>query len=215
MRKLTIALAAAVVLAAATPAVAQAPQMTLAVGKPGEGPQGTVTTVLYGELVRVSGNVTRGGESQSVELIISPYRGTPRRVTLRADSSGFFRHVHRPTIRTSYAARMGTLASRQEPYAHVRPKVGLRASRVRGRLVFRWTMQAQPEHVSKIAWFQRRVSRTRWVNVKKLQTTRRNLSRRFTASLPRGSQRVRIFVPQTPGYLRTTSRFLRVRGLGR
>jgi hypothetical protein len=215
MRRLIIALVAAFVLAAATPAAAQAPQMTLAIMKPGQGPQGTVTTVLYGELVRVSGNITRGGQNQPVELIVSPYRGNPRRVALRTDSTGSFRWAHRPTIRTSYAARMGSLASRQEPYAHVRPKVGLRVSRVRGRLVFRWTMQAQPEHVSKVAWFQRRVSRTRWVNVKKIQTTRRNLSRRFTATLPRGFQRVRIFIPQTPGYLRTTSRYVRVLGLGR
>src|SRR5919106_2130714 len=107
MRKLTIALAAAVVLAAATPAVAQAPQMTLAIGKPGQGPMGTVTTVRYGELVRISGNITRGGENQPVELIVSPYRGEPRRVALRTDSRGFFRWVHRPIIRTSYAARMG------------------------------------------------------------------------------------------------------------
>jgi hypothetical protein len=215
MRKLIVVLAAAAVLSAAAPAVAQAPQMTLTIGKPGKGPQGTVTTVLYGELVRVSGNITRGGENQTVELIISPYRGTPRQVALRTDSTGFFRFVHRPTIRTSYTARMGTLASRQEPYAHVRPKVGLRASRVRGRLVFRWTMQAEPEHVSRIAWFQRRVSRTRWVTVKKLHTTRRNLSVRFRARLPRGFQRVRVLVPQTPGYLRTTSDFVRVLGLGR
>lgn len=214
MRKLMIVLAAALGLAAATPAVAQAPQMTLAIGKPGKGPQGTVTTVLYGELVRISGNISRGGENQVVELIVSPYRGEPRRVTLRADSTGFFRWVHRPTIRTSYAARMGTLASRQEPYAHVRPKIGLRVISAR-RGLFRMTMQAQPEHVSKVAWFQRRVSRTRWVNVKKLQTRRRNLSVRFRARLPRGFQRVRILVPQTPGYLRATSRFARVRGFGR
>lgn len=214
MRKLMIVLAAALGLAAATPAVAQAPQMTLTIGKPGKGPQGTVTTVLYGELVRISGNISRGGENQVVELIVSPYRGEPRRVTLRTDSTGFFRWVHRPTIRTSYAARMGTLASRQEPYAHVRPKIGLRVISAR-RGLFRMTMQAQPEHVSKVAWFQRRVSRTRWVNVKKLQTRRRNLSVRFRARLPRGFQRVRILVPQTPGYLRATSRFARVRGFGR
>jgi hypothetical protein len=214
MRKLLIVVAAALALSAATPAVAQAPQLTLAVGKPGAGPQGTVTTVRYGELVRVSGNVSSGGAGQAVELIVSPYRGEPQSVALRTDSGGFFRWVHRPTIRTSYAARMGAVASRQEPYAHVRPKLGLRVINAR-RGLFRMTMQAQPEHVSRVAWFQRRVGRTRWVNVKKLQTRRRNLSVRFTARLPRGVQRVRILLPQTPGYLRTTTRFVRVRGFGR
>jgi hypothetical protein len=214
MRKLPILIVVALGLSAATPAVAQAPSMTLAIGKPGKGPQGTVTTVRYGELVRISGNVSSGGGGQAVELIVSPYRGEPRRVMLHTDSMGFFRWVHRPTIRTSYAARMGTVASRQEPYAHVRPKLGLRVINAR-RGLFRMTLQAEPEHVSKVAWFQRRVGRTRWVNVKKIQTRRRNLSARFRARLPRGVQRVRLVIPQTPGYLRATTRFVRVRGFGR
>ena len=214
MLKLITATAGAVALAAATPAVAQAPQMTLSVNKPGEGPQGTVTTVLYGELVRVSGNITSGGANHPVDIVISPYRGTPRRVTVRSDASGFFRYAHRPTIRTSYAGRMGSLGSRQEPYVHVRPKVGLRVVSAR-RGQYRITMQAQPEHVSRVVWFQRRATRMRWVNVKKIQLRQRNLSARFTARLPRGTQRVRILVPQTPGYLRTTSRFVRTRGFGR
>lgn len=213
MRKSMLVLGAAAGMACAAPAVAQAPQMTLAISKPGSGPQGTITTVRYGELVRVSGNISNAGAGQTVELIVSPYRGTPRQVTLRTDSSGFFRWAHRPTIRTSYAARSAALASRQEPYAHVRPKVGLRVISARQGL-FRSTMQAQPGHVSRVVWFQRRV-RTRWVNVKKIQLRQRNLSARFTARLPRGFQRVRIFVPQTPGYLRTTSRFVPVRGFGR
>lgn len=214
MRKLILIVAAAVGVSAVVPAAAQSPQLNLAIGKPGRGPQGTVTTVLYGELVRVSGNLSNQRANETVELVISPYRGEPRRVTLRTDSTGAFRHAHRPTIRTGYVARWGTLPSRQEPYAHVFPKVGLRVINPRaGR--FRVTMQAQPEHVSRVVWFQRRVSRTRWVNVKRIRLRQRNLSARFTARLPRGVQRVRIFVPQTPGYLRTTSRFARVRGFGR
>jgi hypothetical protein len=43
-----------------------------------------------------------------------------------------------------------------------------------------------------------------------VQLRNQNLSARFTARLPRGTHRVRIFVPATPGYLRTTSRFVRV-----
>lgn len=76
---------------------------------------------------------------------------------------------------------------------------------------FRVTMQAQPEHVSRVVWFQRRVTATRWVNVKRIQLRGRNLSARFTARFPRGTQRVRIAVPQTPGYLSTTSRFALIR----
>jgi hypothetical protein len=214
MLRLLSAVTGALALAAAAPAVAQAPHMSLTIGKPGKGPLGTVTWVRYGELVRISGNVSSGGANQPVELIISPYRGEPRRVILRTDSLGFFRTVHRPTIRTSYVARMGGIASSQEPYAHVRPRIGLRVVNARKSL-FRVTMAADREHVSKVVWFQRRVSRTRWVNVKKIHIRQRNLSARFTARLPRGPHRVRLFMPQTPGYLRTTSRFALVRGFGR
>jgi hypothetical protein len=214
MQRLLLVVTAALGLTAAAPAVAQAPQMSLTIGKPGKGPLGTVTTVRYGELVRISGNISSGGENQPVELIISPYRGEPRRVSIRTDSRGFFRTVHRPRIRTSYVARMGGIASGQEPYAHVRPRIGLRVINARKGL-FRVTMAAEPEHVSKVVWFQRRVSRARWVNVKKIHIRQRNLSARFTARLPRGMQRVRLFIPQTPGYLRATSRFALVRGFGR
>ncbi|MDP9491982.1 MAG: hypothetical protein M3P42_07260 [Actinomycetota bacterium] len=209
MRKHVFAVVAAVGLAIAAPAVAQAPSVNLAIGKPGSGPQGTTTTVLYGELIRVSGEITNGQPNQPVELTVSPYRGTPRIVSLRTDSSGEFTYAHRPLIKTGYTARVAGRASAQEPFAHVRPKVGLRVINAQ-RGQFRVTMAAQPEHVSRIVLFQRRITRTRWATVKRVQLRARNLSAAFTAQLPRGSQRVRIFVPQTPGYLRTTSRFVLV-----
>ena len=210
MKRLGAVSVAAAAIAAAAPAVAQGPQVTLTVGKPGSGPQGTTTTVLYGELVRVSGNLSSGQANQAVTLTVSPYRATARTVSLRTDATGEFRYTHRATIKTGYTARVGTAASAQEPFAFVRPKVGLRVVNAQtGR--FRVTLQAQPEHVSRVVWFQRRVTRTRWANVKKVQLRARNLSALFTARLPSGTQRVRISIPQTPGYLRTTSRFVLIR----
>jgi hypothetical protein len=69
----------------------------------------------------------------------------------------------------------------------VRPKIGLRVISAR-RGVFRVTAGAEKVHLR-----------------------RRNLSARFSARLPRRTQRVRIFVPQTPGYLRATRRFALIR----
>lgn len=210
MKRLSLLSVTAVAIAMAAPAVAQGPQVALTVGKPGAGPQGTTTTVLYGELVRVSGNISSGQANQPVQLTVSPYRGTARTVSLRTDTNGEFSYAHRPTIKTGYTARVGSVAGAQEPFAFIRPKVGLRVvSASAGR--FRVTLQAQPEHVSRVVWFQRRITQTRWANVKKVQLRARNLSALFTARLPRGAQRVRIFIPQTPGYLRTTSRFVLVR----
>ena len=209
MRKFTLGALAALGLAAAAPAVAQAPAVNLSVSRAGGGPQGTTTTVRYAELVRVSGEISNGQPNQPVELTVTPYRGETRIISLRTDSTGDFRWTHRPTIRTGYTARVGGVASAQEPYAHVRPKVGLRVISARSG-VFRVTMMAEPEHVSRVVIFQRRLQNGRWAKVKRVQLRNRNLSARFTARLPRGVHRVRIAVPQTPGYLGATSRFVRV-----
>ena len=130
-------------------------------------------------------------------------------IRLTTDSSGAFRYSHRPQIRTSYMARSGGQASSQEVYAHVRPKVGLRVLNARLRR-FRVTMQAIPERVSHVVLFQRRVTPSRWRTVKRVRVATDNLTTVFTARLPRGVQRVRIVVPQTPGYLAGFSAFVRV-----
>lgn len=209
MKKLLALAVAALSLSAVAPAVAQAPTMTLAISRVGGGPQGTTTFATYAELVRVSGDLSNGQANQPIELIVSPYRGTPRTVSLSTDSTGAFRYAHRPTIRTGYAARSANVPSRQEVFAHIRPKVGLRVISAR-RGIFRVTMMAQPRHVSRVVWFERRIGRT-WHNVRRVRLRNRNLSARFTARLPRGAHRVRIAVDQTPGYLRATSRFVLVR----
>jgi len=210
MKKFVLGAAAALSLAAVAPAVAQAPSLNLAIGKPGGGPQGSITTVRYGELVRLSGELSNGQANQAIQLTVTPYRGTTRAVTVRTDGTGEFTYTHRPVIRTSYTATWNNRASAQEPYAHVRPKVGLRVISARNGQ-YRVTMQAQPAHVSRVVYFQRLLSGNRWANVKKIQLRGTNLSAAFTARLPRGSHRVRISVPQTPGYLRATSAFVLVR----
>jgi hypothetical protein len=207
-KRLLIAVAAGLALAAATPAVAQGPTLNLAISKPAGGPQGTTTTVLFGELVRVSGELSNRQPNQSIQVTVSPYRGTPRTVTRMTDTDGEVAYVHRPMIRTTYTARWGNREAADSPIAHVRPKVGLRVLSG-GR--FRVTLAALPQHVSRIVLFQRRVGTTRWATVRRVQLRRPNLSAVFRARLPRGFQRVRIFVPQTPGYLRATSSFVRVR----
>lgn len=122
MKKFALLAASALTLAAVATASAQAPTVSLAVSKPAGGPQGTTTTVLYGELVRVSGELSNGQPDQTVQLTVTPYRASPRTVTLRTDAGGDFEYTHRPTIRTSHSASWNNRASTQEPYAHVRPR---------------------------------------------------------------------------------------------
>jgi hypothetical protein len=209
MRKLVLTTIAALGLAAVAPAVAQGPTVNLTIGKPGPGPEGTTTTVLYGERVEVLGELTSGQANQPVDVRVTPYRGTTRVFTVRTDATGEFTFMHRPTIRTSYEARFGNTTSNQEPYAHVRPSVGLRVLNAR-RGLFRVSMAARPEHVSRVVLFQRRITRTSWATVRRVRLRSSRLSARFTARIPRGTSRVRILVPQTPGYLRSTSAFVRV-----
>jgi hypothetical protein len=209
MKKLVLTTITALGLASVAPAVAQAPSVNLTIGKPGPGPEGTTTTVRYGERVEVSGELSNGQPNQIVELRVTPYRGTTRSVTLRTDANGDFAFMHRPEIRTSYEARFGGSVSNQEPYAHVRPTVGLRVLNAR-RGLFRVTMAARPQHVSRVVLFQRRISTSSWATVRRVRLRSSRLSARFTARIPRGVHRVRILVPQTPGYLRSTSRFVRV-----
>jgi hypothetical protein len=214
MRSLTLLFAAVAAVAMTAPAVAQAPLITLAIGKPTGGPHGTVTTVRFGEVVEVSGDIIDNRAGDTVEVTIAPYRGEPAIRQIVTGTDGEFTLTDRPTIRTSYTARWRGITSAEEPLAHVAPTIGLRVRNARlGR--FQATMQAQPEHASRVIWFQRRVTASRWQTVKKIQLRGDRLGVRFTARLPRGIHRVRAFVPQTPGYLRATSAFVRVRGYGR
>jgi hypothetical protein len=211
MRKLTLFLVALVGVVLAAPAVAQAPpSVTLTIGDPGTGAQGTVTTARYGELVELSGEVNVAQGNELIEILVTPYRGQTTTKLVRTQPDGEFVTTHRPTIRTSYIARWQGASSVQEPFAFVRPDVTLRVRNARlGR--FAVSMRATRAHASRVVWFQRRTSRTSWKTVKRVRLRGTAMSASFTARLPRGVHRVRAFVPQTPGYLRATSDFVLVR----
>jgi hypothetical protein len=213
MRKFGVFLTAVAAVAAITfaaPAVAQAPNITLTIGKPSGGPEGTVTTVRYGQLVRLSGDVSGAPASgEVVDITIAPYRGETTIRQVRTDSTGEFEFTHRPTIKTGYTARARGGTSAQEPFAFVRPQLTLTAwNRRAGQWIVK--MKANAQNASHVVFFQRRINRTRWATVKRVRLNR-SLTARFTARLPSGTRWVRASVPQTPGYLRTTSAFVRIR----
>lgn len=210
MRKLVGLLTAVAAIAVAAPAVAQAPAITMTIGKPTGGPQGTITTVRYGQIVRLSGDVAGAPEGgELVDITVSPYRGEPTVQQVRTDSTGEFTFTDQPTIKTGYSARAAGGASAQEPFAFVRPDLRLLAwNKRKGQYIV--TMNADPQNASRVVWFQRRVGRTKWVTVRRVKL-RHGLTARFTARVPRATRWVRAMTPQTPGYLRATSRFIRVR----
>ena len=208
MKRFVFAIAAAVSAVVVAPAVAQAPTVNISISKPSGGPIGTTTTVTYGQLVRLSGNVSTGQAGETVLVTITPYDGLQRTRQLVTRANGEFQFAHRPQIRTSYVARWRGVASTQEPYTHVRPAVSLRTlDASTGRFYVR--VRAQNTRVSRTVSFQRRITRTSWRTIKRVKL-QSDLQARFTARLPRGTSRVRILLPQKPGYLRATSAFVRV-----
>ena len=208
MKRLVLGAAVALGLAAVAPAVAQAPTVNISISKPSGGPQGTVTTATYGQLVRLSGEVSNGQAGETVLITVSPYGGVESTRQVLSQAGGDFEFTHRPTIRTSYAARWRGAVSAQEPYTHVRPAVSLRLLNAgAGRFYVR--VRANPSKVARTVNFQRRVSASAWKTVKRVRLGA-SLQTRFTATLPRGTSRVRIVVPPKPGYLLATSAFVRV-----
>ena len=209
MRRLVLLLTMVAGAAFVAPAVAQAPTITMTISRLSGGASGSVATVNYGRLVELSGDVSGAPAGQPVEIVVSPYRGETTVEQVTTDATGEFSFTHRPFIRTSYIARAGGGTSTQEPLAFVRPTVRLtRLNRPKGWFAVR--VNADAQHVSHVVWFQRRINRTRWLTVKRVHLSR-TLTARFRARLPRGARWVRAVTPQTPGYLRATSAFVRVR----
>jgi hypothetical protein len=206
MRKSIFALVAAVGVFAAAPAVAQAPVVSLAISKPSGGPQGTTTTVTYGQLARVSGNVSNNQIGETVLITIAPYGRAPTTRQVITRDQGAFSITHQPTVRTTYRARWRGQDSQQEPVAHVRPAVSVR---VLSSSRFYVRLRGDATRVARTVIFQRRTSRTSWRRVRSVRIGA-SLQARFSATLPSGSHQVRILVPQKPGYLQATSAFVRV-----
>lgn len=208
MKKFVLLAAAALSLGAVAPAVAQAPTVNISISKATGGPEGTVTTAIYGQLVQLSGEVSNGQAGETVLVTISPYGGQESTRQVITSAGGDFEVTHRPTIRTSYMARWRGAVSGQEPYTHVRPAVLLRLLNApAGRFYVR--VRANPSKVARTVSFQRRTSATSWRTIKRVKLGA-TLQTRFTASLPRGTSRVRILVPAKPGYLQATSAFVKV-----
>lgn len=208
MKKFVLLAAAALSLGAVAPAVAQAPTVNISISKPSGGPEGNVTTAIYGQVVQLSGEVSNGQAGETILVTISPYGGQETTKQVITEAGGDFEVTHKPTIRTSYLARWRGTVSDQEPYTHVRPAVSLRVLNARaGRFYVR--VGANASKVARTVTFQRRVSASSWKTIKRVKIGAR-LQTRFTASLPRGTSRVRILVPQKPGYLRATSAFVKV-----
>ena len=216
MGRLIALVAAAAGLAAVTPAVAQGPAITLSIGKPGGGSQGTATTVTFGEKVRVSGSISPARPGEAVTMSVGSSGTSARNHTLVTDSQGRFELIHRPKWFTTYQAVWDSgpnTGSSTDVKARVRPKVFLRVRSVRRtsrHMTIRFTMRmAAAPHGYMWAFLQRRVTGTSWTPKLRIPLDD-GLSATFTATFRRGTQRVRI-VGGGSDYQKATSRVVVVR----
>jgi plastocyanin len=155
--------------------------------------------IVYGSTVQLSGTISTGQEGQAVRVTGTPYRGDALATTVRTDADGVWRLTVRPQLRTVYRAFWRGQESTTEPVVHVRPRVGFRVlSTATARFYVR--VSAAYSYRGKLVNFQRLAAGGDWITVKRVRLGRLS-DAAFRGPLPRGTSRVRVSVPTSPGYL--------------
>jgi hypothetical protein len=162
--------------------------------------------VVFGRAVMLSGRVTTARPGEPVSVFAQRFgAGSPAAVaTVLTDSSGVWRFLARPSIRTAYLVSWNGLTSRRIVIG-VRPRVVFR--RV-GRIRFRTRVVAARSFAGRRVRLQRRTAAGRWVTVKRIRLGRRS-GATFRVQLRRRSARLRLVMSVNqagPGYLAGFSR---------
>jgi hypothetical protein len=164
--------------------------------------------VTFGQSVAVTGGISSGRQGEVVRVFITPYGGLQqmKRIATKADGTWSFRY--RPRVRTEVYASHGGLLSSSGPFVYVRPRLtlGVRNARI-GQFVAR--ARAGESYAGKLVYLQRRVG-NRWRIVTRARLGA-NGAVRFRGAVPRGTHRLRITTPPSPGYLRGFSTVVTVR----
>lgn len=160
------------------------------------------TTVIYGQSVTLSGQLTSRQSGETVEVWAQQFgQNAPQKLTqVVSTDNGNWTVVVKPAIQTAYQVRVRAATS-QSVTIKVKPKVTLGYSTVTK--LFTVRALAASSFAGKVITFQRRSSLGQWVSVKRL-TLNSTSTARFTATLPKGRTAVRAILPATqtlPGYL--------------
>lgn len=160
------------------------------------------TTVIYGQSVTLSGQLTSKRSGETVEVWAQQFgQNAPLKLTqVVSTDNGNWTVVVKPTIQTTYQVRVRGATS-QSVTIKVKPKITLGYSTVTK--VFTVRALAASSFAGKVITFQRRSSLGQWVSVKRL-TLNSTSTARFRATLPKGRTAVRAILPATqtlPGYL--------------
>ncbi|HEV8249546.1 MAG TPA: hypothetical protein VGQ15_06200 [Gaiellaceae bacterium] len=164
----------------------------------------SLTQVIYGTNVMLTGQINSKAEGQQVQIVHQPYgQASPILLaTVFTGKDGVYSFQVKPTILTIYQARWGATAS-GTVQVEVAPKVTLGHARRWVSCVFAGrSMQGQKVRV------QRKTKFGEWVSIKAVQLGPRSCAH-FTLALPKGIShlRVKMSVNQAgPGYLAGMSR---------
>lgn len=164
------------------------------------------TTVVYGQAVTFTGQLTSKQSGATVELWAQPFgQSAFAKVTqVTSTDNGNWTVTVKPTIQTAYQVRVGNATS-QSVTIKVKPKVTLGYGATTR--LFTTKVIAAQSFAGKIVSFQRRSSLGQWVTLKRLRLNSAGAVS-FRSALPKGRTPVRVLLPaaQTlPGYLAGTS----------
>ena len=174
------------------------------------------TLVVYGTTVTLSGTASSKRSGETVTIFAQPYgaAGVAALGSAITQGGGSWSFLVRPKLRTAYEARWkpaATTATSSPVTVRVRPQVLFRVKTASGRAVTFFTKaRGVRSFAGKVVSLQRRNAFGQWVILRKA-TLRSTSAVTFTARLPKGRSRVRMFMPRAqagPGYLAGISRTL-------
>jgi plastocyanin len=164
----------------------------------------SLTTVVYGGSVALTGELSTGAAGETVEVLALRFGVTTAAVAVSSTTTtagGEFRIVVKPAIRTTYRVRWKDKTSGAVTI-NVRPRIGLGIVSV-GRGIFTTKATSERSYGGRLVFFQRRSRFGEWVTLKRVRLGAFSAAR-FRAKLPKGVSRVRVLMPPTqagPGYL--------------
>jgi plastocyanin len=176
------------------------------------------TLVVYGGTVTLSGGASSKRAGETVTVYSQPFGATALAPvgTALTEGGGSWSFLVRPKLQTVYQARWkpaSTTATSQSLTVRVRPQVQFRVKAASGRTVTFFTKaRGARSYAGAFVYLQRRNAFGQWVILRKAKLTATSAVT-FTARLPLGRSRVRVFMPKTqagPGYLAGISRTLSV-----
>jgi hypothetical protein len=148
--------------------------------------------VYYGSQIRITGQISSKREGETVRLLSRPYpQGSFAEVAeVVTTTQGQFDFLTRPELLTSFQATWNG-ASSIVVTVEVKPKVTIHY-RPRTK-VFTATVTGGRSFAGRTVYLQRLTAFGQWVSVKKIRLNTGS-RRQFTAALPKGRNRVRIFL---------------------